>query len=207
MPRHKPLSGAATQRASIKSRTADFPCLYNQIPIPPPAVHPGRSFCCSKAFITMLLKRCGFLEMLIVGAVAPGLGCRWVRLAPDMERIEQPQAGFFQSPREGAWPCARGRARSPRPSRTASQSPQRVQKRSAIGVKVLLPGGVGFHTNVSRKCDFRRFYGRAGVSPAIERLTHAGETPALHSEVQKQATFGITLPGTPALHPRAINTP
>ena len=30
-----------------------------------------------------------------------------------------------------------------------------------------------------------------GVSPAIERLTHEGETPALHSEVQKQAAFGI----------------
>jgi hypothetical protein len=47
------------------------------------------------------------------------------------------------------------------------------------------------NTNVSRKCDFRRFYCRAGVSPAIERLTHAGETPALHSEVQKQDGFGI----------------
>jgi hypothetical protein len=44
---------------------------------------------------------------------------------------------------------------------------------------------------ISRKCDFRRFYGRAGVSPAIEGLTHAGETPALHSEVQKQAAFGM----------------
>jgi hypothetical protein len=29
------------------------------------------------------------------------------------------------------------------------------------------------------------------VLPAIERLTHAGKTPALHSEVQKQAAFGI----------------
>jgi hypothetical protein len=37
----------------------------------------------------------------------------------------------------------------------------------------------------------RRFYCKAGVSPAIERLTHAGETPALHSEVQKQAVFGL----------------
>lgn len=56
------------------------------------------------------------------------------------------------------------------------------------------------NTIVSRKCDFQRFYSRAGVSPAIERLTHAGfrlgayasesETPALHSEAQKQA-FGI----------------
>ena len=32
----------------------------------------------------------------------------------------------------------------------------------------------------------------AGVSPAIERLIHAGETPALHSEIQKQAAFSIT---------------
>jgi hypothetical protein len=48
------------------------------------------------------------------------------------------------------------------------------------------------YTNLSRKCDFRRFYCRAGVSTAIERLTLAGETPALHSEVQKQAAIGIT---------------
>ena len=54
------------------------------------------------------------------------------------------------------------------------------------------PCKVSTNTQVSRKCDFRRFYCRAGVSPAIERLTHAGETPALHSEVQKQAAFGIT---------------
>jgi len=47
------------------------------------------------------------------------------------------------------------------------------------------------YTNLSRKCDFRRFYCRAGVSPAIERLTLAGETPALHSEVPKPAAFGI----------------
>ncbi len=51
------------------------------------------------------------------------------------------------------------------------------------------------YTKVFRKCDFRRFYGKAGVSPAIERLTHAGETPALHSEVQKQTAFGITQAG------------
>ena len=47
------------------------------------------------------------------------------------------------------------------------------------------------NTNLSRKCSYRRFYCRAGVSPAIERLTHAGETPALHSEVQKPDPFGI----------------
>jgi hypothetical protein len=32
----------------------------------------------------------------------------------------------------------------------------------------------------------------AGVSPAIERLTIADETPELHSEVPKQAAFGMT---------------
>ncbi len=50
---------------------------------------------------------------------------------------------------------------------------------------------VDFYTNLSRKCDFRRFYFMAVFSPAIERLTLAGETPALHSEVQKQDTIGI----------------
>ena len=37
------------------------------------------------------------------------------------------------------------------------------------------------HTNVSRKSDIRTLDGRAGVSPANERLMHAGGTPALHS--------------------------
>ena len=54
------------------------------------------------------------------------------------------------------------------------------------------------NTDVYWKCDIRRFYSRAGVSPAIERLTHASETPALHSEVQKQAAFGIN-PANPVL--------
>jgi len=48
---------------------------------------------------------------------------------------------------------------------------------------------------------FGGFIDWMGLSPAIERPTHAGlrlgayalesETPALHSEVQKQAAFGI----------------
>ena len=48
------------------------------------------------------------------------------------------------------------------------------------------------YTNVLQEPDFRAFYCRAGVSPAIERLTPADETPARHSEVQKQAAFGMT---------------
>jgi hypothetical protein len=61
------------------------------------------------------------------------------------------------------------------------------------------------HTNVLRENDFRAFYCRAGVSPAIERLKPAGlrlgesygsesGTPAHHSAVQKQAAFGMKLP-------------
>ena len=44
---------------------------------------------------------------------APALGCRRVRPAPDLENFERPLAGFFPSPREGAWRCARG-GRAPR---------------------------------------------------------------------------------------------
>ena len=44
---------------------------------------------------------------------APALGCRRVRPAPDLENFERPPAGFSQSPREGAWRCARG-GRAPR---------------------------------------------------------------------------------------------
>ena len=51
---------------------------------------------------------------------------------------------------------------------------------------------VGDYTNVFWKGDFRRFYCRAGVSPAIERLTLAGETPALHSEDQQRTAGDIT---------------
>ena len=47
------------------------------------------------------------------------------------------------------------------------------------------------NTNVLREPDFRESYCRAGVSPAIERFTLEGETPALHPEVQKQDAFGI----------------
>ncbi len=50
------------------------------------------------------------------------------------------------------------------------------------------------NTNVLREPDFRAIYCRAGVSPAIERFTLAGGTPAHHPEVQKQAAFGITQP-------------
>ncbi len=73
-------------------------------------------------------------------AVAPGpgelarLGRRRVRLAPDMGLFERPLAGFFQSPREGAWRSARGRARSPRPFRDACTTPYRVQKLSQIAI-------------------------------------------------------------------------
>jgi hypothetical protein len=49
-----------------------------------------------------------------------------------------------------------------------------------------------FSTNVLRKPDFRESYCRAGVPPAIERVTLAGESPALHLEVQKQSAFGIS---------------
>ena len=42
-----------------------------------------------------------------VSGSAPTLGCRRVRPAPDLENFERPLAGFFQSPREGAWRCAR----------------------------------------------------------------------------------------------------
>jgi dTDP-D-glucose 4,6-dehydratase len=45
------------------------------------------------------------------------------------------------------------------------------------------------NSNVFWKCDFRRFYCRAGVSTAIERLMLAGETPALHSESPKASCF------------------
>jgi hypothetical protein len=45
------------------------------------------------------------------------------------------------------------------------------------------------YTNLSRKCDFRRFYCRTGVLPAIERLKLAGETPALHSESPKASCY------------------
>jgi hypothetical protein len=49
--------------------------------------------------------------------------------------------------------------------------------------RTVAPLQKSFHTNDFWKCDFRRFYCRADFSPAIERLTLAGETPALHSEV------------------------
>ena len=59
--------------------------------------------------------------------------------------------------------------------------------------------------NACRQCDFRRLYLRAGFFPfrrlcapeattAFKRLTAACETPVLHSEVQKQAAFGISPP-------------
>jgi hypothetical protein len=44
-----------------------------------------------------------------------------------------------------------------------------------------------------RNPTFVRFIVGRASRLAIERLTPAGETPALHSEVQKQAAFGITL--------------
>ena len=54
----------------------------------------------------------------MVPGSAPALGCRRVRLAPDMSKIP-PAYGriFFESPREGAGLCARGRTRSPGPWR------------------------------------------------------------------------------------------
>jgi hypothetical protein len=47
------------------------------------------------------------------------------------------------------------------------------------------------HTNVPSKSDFRSLDCREGVLYVIERLTHAGGTPELHSEVQKQVAVGI----------------
>jgi hypothetical protein len=47
----------------------------------------------------------------------------------------------------------------------------------------------GIDTNVLREPDFRAFYCRSGLSPAIELFTLAGGTPALHPEIQKQAAF------------------
>ena len=54
----------------------------------------------------------------MVPGSAPALGCRRVRLAPDLSK-QPPACGriFFNSAREGACWCTRGRVRSPGPRR------------------------------------------------------------------------------------------
>jgi hypothetical protein len=48
------------------------------------------------------------------------------------------------------------------------------------------------YINVAWKSDLRSLDCRVGVSPAIERLTLAGETPALLSKVQQRAAVDIS---------------
>ena len=53
------------------------------------------------------------------------------------------------------------------------------------------------NTKVFKVVDFPRRLSRSGVSPDIERLTLAGETPALHSESPKPSCFWYNRPGRP----------
>ena len=53
------------------------------------------------------------------------------------------------------------------------------------------------YTNVTKVVDFRGRLCRSGVSPDIEWLTLAGETPALHSRSQKAIRFWYNAVGFP----------
>lgn len=74
----------------------------------------------------------GLLECR-AGATGPGDRSR---PAPGLEGFKQPQPGIFQSPCEGAWRGARGRARSPGPSRAAS--PQKSISSHPLAALLLL---------------------------------------------------------------------
>jgi hypothetical protein len=71
------------------------------------------------------------------------------------------------------------------------------QTPGAIGIKLPVneTGEQGLaHTIVSKVVDFRRRSCRSGVSPDIEGLTHAGETPALLFRCPKKIRFQPSVP-------------
>ena len=145
----------------------------------------------------------------MVPGSAPALGCRRVRLAPDLSK-QPPACGriFFNSAREGACWCTRGRVRSPGPRRCRAIFCGAAASIPVAELGTSFDGAWHGLASCSRNFKCRAFrVGRAHSTSRCVRMSDLGGSILAHAFRPTRVFRGIALPTQRGLQsPKEIST-